>query len=609
MVMKTHFKSSVKLFKKHFTRLITIIAIVFVSIGFMAGIGEVEFKIKTAANDYYQSKNISDIYIKSKNENGFSDQELSYLAERFGENNLSESLCYEMELDADSSTGEKDIVRLYNYNLESHINQLELLEGELPKASSLLSRKIDVVVERKTDAIKGYEIGDKITVEYSKLFSYELTVCGIVRNPLIVQQIEEPSFQFEDDHIDNVVYIHSNSPFRTNDVYITLEDRTLFDSFSGEYETEINRLKAELETKLGTENVSVLSLYENFGMNSLVSYGEKVGDIGIIFVVFFLLVTLLVVYSTMSRLFDEERAQIACLKTLGYSNAKIVSKYALFVFIATAIGGGVAFGLGLWLTKIIYTAFHMQYAMPPFPTANHYFYYLLTLIILILSTLILTFATGMKLTKQKPVTLLTPKAPKAGKKVIIERIPLIWNRLSFKHKSTMRNVLLFKSRFFMTVVSVLGSTVLVLSGMGLTDCSIKLDGGASLIAIALTLIICSALLCALVVYNLTNINVSERTREIATLMVLGYDDREVTGYIFREVYIMSFIGAILGLPFGLAFLDFVFNLINFGSVSDINWWTWILTPILTMCFTFLSTRLLYRKITKTDMNASLKTLE
>ncbi len=609
MVMKTHFKSSVRLFKKHFTRLVTIIAIVFVSIGFMAGIGEVEFKVKTAANNYYQSQNISDIYIKSKNENGFSKEELSYLSNRFGENNLSESLCYEMELNTDSPTGEKDIVRLYNYNLESRINQLELLEGELPKASSLLSKKIDVVVERQTDAIKGYEIGDTITVEYSKLFSYELTVCGIVRNPLIVQQIEEPSFQFENDHIDNVVYINSKSPFRTNDVYITLEDRTLFDSFSDEYETEINRLKAEIEAELGAENVSVLSLYENFGMNSLVSYGEKVGEIGVIFVVFFLLVTLLVVYSTMSRLFDEERAQIACLKTLGYSNAKIVSKYALFVFIATAIGGGAAFGLGLWLTKIIYTAFHMQYAMPPFPTTNHYFYYLLTLIILLVATLILTFATGMKLAKQKPVTLLTPRAPKAGKKVIIERIPFIWNHLSFKHKSTMRNVLLFKSRFLMTVISVLGSTVLVLSGMGLTDCSIKLDGGASLIAIAVTLIVCSALLCALVVYNLTNINVSERTREIATLMVLGYDDKEVSGYIFREVYIMSFIGAILGLPVGLVFLEFVFGLINFGSVADINWWTWILTPILTMCFTFLSTRLLYRKITKTDMNASLKTLE
>lgn len=607
MVMKTHFKSSVRLFKKHFTRLITIVAIVFVSIGFMAGIGEVEFKVKTAANKYYQSQNISDIYIKSKNESGFSKKELAYLTERFGKDNVLESLCYEMELD--SETEEKDIVRLYNHNLESSINQLELLEGEMPKASSLLSKKIDVVVERQTSAIKGYEIGDTITVEYSKLYSFELTVCGIVRNPLIINQIEEPSFQFEDDHLDNVVYIHSENPFRTNDVYITLEDRTLFNSFSDEYEREINRLKTEIESELGIENVSVLSLYENFGMNSLIAYGEKVREIGIIFVVFFLLVTLLVVYSTMSRLFDEERAQIACLKTLGYSNAKIISKYTLFVFIATAIGGGAAFELGLILTKLIYTAFNMQYAMPPFPTTNHYFYYLLTLVVLIVATFLLTFATGMKLAKQKPVALLTPKAPKAGKKVIIERIPFIWNHLSFKHKSTMRNVLLFKSRFLMTVVSVLGSTVLVLSGMGLTDCSIKLDGGASLIGISLTLIVCSALLCALVVYNLTNINVSERTREIATLMVLGYDDKEVTGYIFREVYIMSFIGAVLGLPVGVVFLDFVFNLVNFGSVADINWWTWILTPILTIFFTFLSTRLLYRKITKTDMNASLKTLE
>ena len=106
-----------------------------------------------------------------------------------------------------------------------------------------------------------------------------------------------------------------------------------------------------------------------------------------------------------------------------------------------------------------------------------------------------------------------------------------------------------------------------------------------------------------------SINVSERTREIATLMVLGYSDREVTTYIFREVYLLGFIGAILGLPFGYLLIDFVFNFINFGNVADINWWSWILAPLITMFFCCLSTLLLYRKIIKTDMNASLKTLE
>ena len=92
-------------------------------------------------------------------------------------------------------------------------------------------------------------------------------------------------------------------------------------------------------------------------------------------------------------------------------------------------------------------------------------------------------------------------------------------------------------------------------------------------------------------------------------MVRGYHDREVTGSVYREIYIMGLIGAILGVPLGVAFIDFVFGMIDFGKLSDINWWTYLITPVLTMVFAFLSTRLLRKKIVTTDMNASLKTLE
>lgn len=83
----------------------------------------------------------------------------------------------------------------------------------------------------------------------------------------------------------------------------------------------------------------------------------------------------------------------------------------------------------------------------------------------------------------------------------------------------------------------------------------------------------------------------------------------MTGYIFREIYVMSAIGAVLGMPIGVGFIHFVFNLVDFGSLAEVNWWTWIVAPVVTMLFSFLSTRLLQRKITKTDINASLKTLE
>lgn len=587
MVMKTAFKTAYRMFSKQIARLLTIVAIVIVSVGFMSGIGESENKINQALVNYYNSQNISDLLIKSQNSTGFTKEEIESIEDKFGKENVMKSFSYD-------ATINETITRLYTFDISKmNINKLELLEGNYPSSSN------EIVVERKTNKIKSYNINDKITIN-----DIEYTVSGIVLNPLIIQKNEEISY-IENEHLENVIYFDSEFLPITNDLYITIENRDLFNAFSSKYETKINELKSEITL----ENVTILSLYENYGLYSLSSYAQKVGMIGIIFVVFFLAVTILVVFSTMTRLLDEERSQIACLKTLGYSNFKIISKYLLFVSISTILGCILAFGVGTSLTRILYIAFGIQYSMPPFPSLAKHSYYILTSIIIFIATLLVTLFSGLNLSKNKPSTLLTPKAPKIGRKVILEKIPFIWNKLSFKYKSSIRNVLLFRSRFFMTIISIIGSTVLVLAGMGLFDCTMKSDYGTSLITISIALIIFSALLCALVIYNITNINVSERNREIATLMVLGYQNNEVCGYIFREIYIMSFIASLLGLPLGFVFIDFVFDLINFGNVADINWYTWVLAPIITMLFSGVATLLLRKKITKTDMNASLKTLE
>ncbi|MDE7159174.1 MAG: ABC transporter permease, partial [Clostridiales bacterium] len=451
-------------------------------------------------------------------------------------------------------------------------------------------------------AMKSYSVGEKITWR-----GKEFTVSGIALHPLYCNRIEEASFVCEDESLDYLIFVTEDAFPIVNDVYITLSDRNLFNGFSKEYKAKIDGLKSELLAEF--ENIEVLTLYENFGVYSSVEYAHKVGYIAIIFVVFFLLITILVVYSNMSRLLDEERGQIACLKTLGRGDFPIIARYLLFVLVGTVLGALAALPIGMGLTYIIYVAFDSQYFMPPWPGASHLVYYLITFAIILVSMLLLTLFTAMKTVRNKPVTLLAHKAPKAGRKVIVEHIGFIWNKLAFKYKSTLRNVVLFRSRFYMTVISIIGSTVLVLAGFGLMDCAMKIANSESILAIAVVLIIFSGLLCALVIYNLTNINVSERKREIATLMVLGYNDREVTGYIFREVYIMCFIGAVFGVPLGVAFLKFVFGLIDFGTLADINWWTYLIAPAVTMLFSFLSTLLIRRTILKTDMNASLKTLE
>lgn len=590
MVMNIHAKVSLRLFKKHKIRLLTILCIVFISISFMFGILEVENKIATATNNIYDQQNISDIYIKSKNMMGFTIQEKQIINDKFKNDSVLESLCYEF-------IENEEIKRVYSYDLKTNVNKLEVIEGRLPNKVN------EVVVERKTSSIKKVNIGETV-----KINNIEFEVVGIVFNPFIIIEIEEFSFINSEDNVDYIIYMNNSNNLMINDIYISLSDRTLFNNFSMNYENYIKNLKIELKNELG-DNVEILSLFENYGLYSLNSYAEKVSTIGIIFVVFFLLITLLVVFSTMSRLFEEERAQIACLKTLGYSNFIIVQKYIWFVVIGIVLGSFFAYNTGLLLTKMLYNGFNLQYHMPKMPKQVNIFNYFTMLGILLFSIVILMYITSMKEVNKNPVQLLTPKAPKKGKKVLLEKIPFVWNRLSFKYKSTVRNVFLFKSRFLMTVVSIIGATVLVFAGMALMDCTAKMENAELLYTISLALILFSGFLCALVIYNITNINISERTREIATLMVLGYQDKEVSGYIYREIYIMSAIGAVLGIPVGYIFIDYVFMMIDFGKISDINWWTWILAPIITMIFSFLSTLLLYKKIIKVDMNASLKSLE
>ncbi len=588
MVMKANSKCNFRLFKNQISRFLSLIVIVIVSIGFMAGVGEVESKIDVAVDDYYKSQTISDLYLKSSNPTGFANDDIEWIINEFGEENVLKSFSYEF-------LEEEKVTRVYSFDLSSKINQLEIIDGRLPENND------EILVERETVTLKSLNVNDKVTV-----MGKEYSVCGIVINPLIVNKSEEPSFRYQDQHLHKVFYLGSQTPI-VNDIYVSIVDRELFNAFSDEYEERIDVLKSNVEENLS--NVSVLTLYENFGLYSLCSYAEKVGLIALIFVVFFLLITLLVVYSTMTRLFDEERNQIACMKTLGFSNVKIIGRYVLFVFLASLIGGMISFVVSHALTKIIYSAFNLQYQMPAFPALNNYLFFIGSFLIILVGATILTLISGLKIARTKPATLLAPKMAKSGKKVFLEKIGFIWNRLSFRYKSTIRNVFLFKGRFFMTVISVIGSTVLVFAGLGLYDCSSNIENGSSLITISLALLVFSAVLCALVVYNLTNINIGERKREIATLMVLGYNDKEVSGYIFREIYIMGVIGALIGILFGHFFMELVFNLIDFGSVSDINWWSYLITPIITLFFCFISTLLLKKKILKTDMNASLKSIE
>ena len=614
-MVKTYLKTVRRMFKKHLIRLLSLIGIVLISIGFISGIGSPTDMIKDSIENYYAKQNVSDFIVKSKT-GGFTDEQISAVKNRYGENNV------ETGMSLDIRTGEKRSLRLYFLDLENTvINKLELIEGE----RITIDDENCVYAEAKDNVIKGYSVGDKVEIELTSEYKINVTIKGIVRSPLTFGKDGEPSYNNPEDIeipdnlsdinkldlLENILYCPTDvgKIMPKGDLYIKSGNRELFQSFSSGYEKYIDEEKTEL-TKLLGEDIRIITLYDNYSFKSIIASADKVRGIGNILMVIFIAVTLLVVLSSMMRLMEEERSQIACLKTLGYGSISIVLRYVFFALVALAVGGCIGFFVGHGVSWLICIVFGYGHVMPPISVVVNPSYYFISLGAIIAVTLIAVFSIGMRLANNNPADLLRPKPPKKGGRILLERIPFIWKRLSFKYKSSMRNVFRYKTRFFMMLVSVAVSSGLVFAGLALLDMCLFGDfGSPSIIGVALVIVAFAGLLTAVVINTLTTINISEREREIATLMVLGYHDGEICGYIYREIYISTFFGILLGYPVGTGLATLVFKTIGIGAVGDVNWFMWLLIPVIVFGFTMLVTLMLRPKIVKTKMNESLKAVE
>jgi putative ABC transport system permease protein len=609
------------MFRHHLIRLFSLIGIILISVGFISGIGSPTDMIRDSMENYYRNQNVSDFIVKSKT-GSFSEEQIAAVRSRYGEKHVNTGMSLDIQ------TGEKRSLRLYFLDFDAwSINVPELVDGEKVTGDS----KNLVYAEAADNVIKGYSIGEEVEIDLGaalKLpmeYKITVTVQGIVRSPLTFGKDGEPSYNNPEgteipdnmgeigklDLLDNILYCPMSVlpvPVK-GDLYITAQDRTLFDSFSDEYKAYVEEEKTALAGLLG-DDIEVITLYDNYSFKSILSSADKVRGIGDILMFIFIAVTLLVVLSSMMRLMEEERAQIACLKTLGYSSFSAVMRYVLFALVALVTGGGGGFFVGDGVSWLMCYVFGYSYHMPPISVVVNPGYYFLSIGAILAVTVTAVFALGMRMTGDTPANLLRPKPPKKGKRVLLENIPFIWNRLAFRYKSSLRNVLRYKMRFFMMLVSVAVSAGLVFAGLALLDMCIFDDFGSSaIIGIAIVVVVFAGLLTAVVINTLTTINISERNREIATLMVLGYHDREICGYIYREIYISTFIGILFGYPVGIGLATLVFKTIGFGTVGGVSWFMWLLVPVIVFGFTLLVTLLLRPKIVKTRMNESLKAVE
>ena len=592
-----------------------------------------------------------------------------------------------------------------------------------------------------------------------------------------------------------------------------------YEEGKAEAEQELADARTELEdAQADLDAVEFPSWYvwdrdNNVSYNSFAGNVSKVEALSGVFPLFFFLVAALVVSTTMTRMVEEERLQIGTMKALGFDNRAIMRKYILYAM--TAAVSGALFGLAVGFTvfpSVIWYAYAMMYYLPAFHPVWRWNYAIFSAGSLILCTLLVTVETGRTSLKESPAALMRPRAPKAGKRILLERIRPLWNRMSFTYKVTFRNLFRYKRRFWMTVIGVAGCTALLLTGFGISDSingiivkqftdvsqydlitavtdsqdtqsgpvydylfgedgsgevtsslaamtevttqelpdgstaevylmvpqdadslntyidmhervsckptplgetgiimtekiaellDVKagdtvtlVDGDGrsgqftvsgvcenyvsnyiymsastytdafgdapewnsilsilsddsqeardkvsetllgmdevaslnftadtmtqvlnmlnSINAVVVMIVVCAAVLALVVLYNLTNINVAERVKEIATIKVLGFYDREVSAYVMRETVALTIIGALFGLAGGIALHRFVIftvevDAVMFGRTIDPSSYVYALG--LTMLFSLIVNLMMSRKLKKISMVESMKAPE
>ena len=214
----------------------------------------------------------------------------------------------------------------------------------------------------------------------------------------------------------------------------------------------------------------VMDRDQNYGVASFESDANRVDSIAQVFPFIFFLVAALVALTTMTRMVEEERVLIGTFKALGYSRARIASKYLLYAAVASATGSvlGIVV-LSQVLPAVISEAYAIIYFVPHGPLPIDLGLAGLAAGLGVGVTLVATWAAVFATLRERPATLMLPRAPKAGKRILLERIAPLWRRLSFSWKVTFRNLFRYKKRFVMTVIGIAGCTALLLTGLGLQD--------------------------------------------------------------------------------------------------------------------------------------------
>ena len=248
------------------------------------------------------------------------------------------------------------------------------------------------------------------------------------------------------------------------------ENRKEFEAKVADAENKLADAKEKVE-EIENPKWYILDRNSNSGYAGFVQDKESIASIGNVFPLVFFAVAALISLTSMTRMVEEQRMQLGTLKALGYNGKQIVSKYLIYASLASILGGILGMCVGFYiLPSILWALYKAMYTIND-NIVLRFRWNIGGLGLLLIGVCIIgaTLYAAIKELKSTPANLMRPKAPKAGNRVLLEKIPFIWKKLNFSKKVTVRNIFRYKKRFIMTIIGILGCTALLVTGFGLKD--------------------------------------------------------------------------------------------------------------------------------------------
>ena len=473
--------------KDNYKRFLSLICMAFLGVGFYVGIQSSSPDMLKTLDNFYDENNVYDISVISNV--GLTEDDLLKLSKIKNVElaiNIQEKDTY-LEIEENNY-----VVKLIEYN--SQMNNVYIKDGRLPKNNN------EVSVDNALLENNNLKLGDNITIDGKKY-----SIVGNVISPLYFSA-ERPNSNLGSGKVDYYIYVYNGSLDLEaySNIYITVKGAKKHLTNSDSYKKLINNVKKDIDLiKDKQQDIRYDELYsdiietsEMYGINideskfikpkwyiydrldntsykELINASDNLKKIGNIFPIIFFAISVLVSLISMMRMIEEDRVENGTLKSLGYNSFHITLKYVIYSLLATTIGSSVGAIFGSYMIpNVIWNIYKKIFFIPKFIYLLKSDYNALGLWICILCICGTSIIVCIKNLREVPANLMRPKAPKSGKKILLERINFIWKKLKFSDKITIRNIFRYKSRVITTILGIAGCTSLILAGFGLKD-SIK----------------------------------------------------------------------------------------------------------------------------------------